>query len=491
MSAVNRAGGLGALGALLLACLLGAAIVKVDAIPASTYAFTIGLIGFATLGPLLIWRFARRGDAFALLPCLTGFFLLEFAAGGVFYRHPRTDSVLLDLNRVYDAQSMSVALLIAFGAWLLIVAGYYATPALKRGKKPKVNGNVLLVAGCLWTVGVLARVVMYQRGWYFHIGDVQASQSAARNLVVIVASLPLVATAMVGYRYYRGAASRALYWEMITVEVVWAVPSGERSRLIALGLLLLVVRYYSPMPVRRGPVVAGVLVAVLVVFPFGAAYREGDGTTTGYQADPVTGVATAASALSASYLAEPVDAAAGGADQALRRFAGITSLAVMVKEGPDRYPVEPDYAVRAYASAFVPRALMPGKADPSRIANDFGVEYGIIRRGNPSAVAMTQIGDVWGTFGWIGLGVGMLLVGAFVKLADSYFADRRTNVVSIAVYAALLGGFLVGFETSVAVGLLQTCKEGVVFLLAIGAATTVLLALPSPRQAGGVNGASS
>lgn len=89
---------------------------------------------------------------------------------------------------------------------------------------------------------------------------------------------------------------------------------------------------------------------------------------------------------------------------------------------------------------------------------------------------------MWGTFGWIGLGVGMLLVGAFVKLADSYFADRRTNVVSIAVYAALLGGFLVGFETSVAVGLLQTCKEGVVFLLAIAAATAGLLALVSPRS---------
>lgn len=472
------------LGVACAAVALGLLVGLSGSVPTADYGFAVGFLGFVLLAPLVIARFVRQHRALALLPTVSGFFVLEFAVGGLFYRNPRSDSVLLDLAFVYDARAMSIALLLAFGGWLLLLVGYaIAAPAtgwFRRLPQPKVRPAAFLpTLMILMAIGWLARAAMFSQGWYFHIGDVPTTQSAARNLVVTLANLPLIAAALLGVQYYRGEASmRWLYWAVIAAEVVWAVPSGERSRLIGLGVLILVVRYYvSPKPIPRVGAVLGVLAAILIVFPFGVAYREGDGTTYGYQEDPVGRMGAAVGALATGYVNEPVSSVTNGVDQTLRRFAGITSLAVMVEQGVGKYPAEPGWALRSYASAVVPRAVFPGKADPSRVANDFGIRYAIIRPGNPSAVAMTQIGDFWGTFGLLGLGVGMVLVGAAIRALDEYFRDLRQNSAALAVYATTLGAFLVSFETTFAVGFLQTLREGLVYLLVLGVTGAVLALL--------------
>ncbi|MBJ7519189.1 MAG: hypothetical protein JHC84_05790 [Solirubrobacteraceae bacterium] len=478
-------------GAIIVAAVLGLVVGLSGSVPTADYGFAVGFLGFVLLAPLVIARFVRRRRALALLPAVSGFFVLEFAIGGLFYRNPRSDSVLLDLAFIYDARAMSIALLLAFGGWLLLLAGYaLATPIaawFRRIPQPTVSPSAFVpTVIVLLLIGWIARAAMFSQGWYFHIGDVPTTQSAARNLVVTLANLPLVAAALLGVQYYRGEASiRWLYWAMIGMEVVWAVPSGERSRLIGLGVLLLVVRYYmSQKPLPRVGVAVGVLAAVLVIFPFGVAYREGDGTTYGYQEDPVGRMGAAVGTLASGYANEPIDSVTNGVDQTLRRFAGITSLAVMVEQGPGKYPAEPGFALRSYASAVVPRAVFPGKADPSRVANDFGVRYRIIRPGNPSAVAMTTLGDFWGTFGLLGLGLGMVLVGGALRGLDEYFRDLRESPAMLAVYATALGAFLVSFETTFAVGFLQTVREGLVYLIVLGSISVAFAVVRSrPRVA--------
>jgi hypothetical protein len=50
-------------------------------------------------------------------------------------------------------------------------------------------------------------------------------------------------------------------------------------------------------------------------------------------------------------------------------------------------------------------------------------------------------------------------LGALRRGVDEYFHDRRMNSLALAIYSTMLGQFLLGLETSVAVGFLKSLKE--------------------------------
>ncbi len=444
--------------------------------PLTTWGYAAGLAGFFVLGPVVIALYARHGEALSLLPAVTGFFLLEFGIGGIFYHRPRLDSVLADLVYTYTSGSVGVAMILAFASWVLVVVGYQAVRALDepiaRLPRPQVNDRVTGVAILLIALGWLARVVLFSRGWYFHVTGEAAAESGLRNIVQVLSSLPLLATAMIGARCYRERPGDAgLFYALIAVETLWAVPSGGRAQLISLGLALLVVRTYaSPkaFPVGRAALFAAF--AMLVVFPLGASYRDIGASSNRYNSDPVGQLSTAASRMLHQYSVDPAKAITEGVDQTVQRFAGITSVAAMANRGTQAYPAEPGEAVVGYAGALVPRALLPSKADTSTLTTDFGYRYGIIRPGTITAVAMTTVGDLWGTFGLAGLFIGMVIMGGLVRALDQYLRERRDNYAVLALYGTVLGSFLLSFETSVAVGFLQTLRSLVIYVIMIGLA---------------------
>ena len=79
----------------------------------------------------MLW-FAHRGNALGPLSLITAFFLLEFVAGGVFYRVPRPDSAVFRIQFAYSGLSMRSVPLMAFAAWLCLVLALLA-PARARG----------------------------------------------------------------------------------------------------------------------------------------------------------------------------------------------------------------------------------------------------------------------------------------------------------------------------------------------------------------------
>lgn len=458
----------------------GIALVELTSVGLSTWGYAVSLVGFFVVAPAVIVRHAYRREWLSPLPAVTGFFILEFAAGAIFYRNPRIDSVLGDLLFAYTPGSIGVALAIAFASWALLVAGYYLSAfidrPLARLPRPRANDIVTGTAIVLFLVGAAARVLMVSNGWYFHISDDAAAQSGLRNVVVVVAGLPLVATAMIGARYYRERrTSPVLFWTLVLEEVAWAGLSGARHRLVALGLMLLVVRTYAS--AKRFPAGRAVLfgvTAVLVIFPLGAAYRNIGASTSNYNDDPVGQLKSASVQMLANYERNPLDAVSNGVEQTLQRFAGVTSLAAIAHRGPADYPARANDALAAYAGAFVPRALLPSKVDASTLTTEFGYRYSIIRPGNTTSVAMTNIGDLWGTFGLGGLAIGMLLIGGVVRGLNVYLKERRENYAILGIYAAILGSFLLSFETSIATGLLQTLRTLVIYVVAVGLASATV-----------------
>lgn len=439
----------------------------------STWGYGVGMVAFWTFGPALIVRYARRHEGLSPLPAVTGFFLLEFAAGAVFYRTPRVDSVLGGFLFAYTPGSLGIALVIAFGAWALLVVGYnvsrFTDEPLSHLPRPHVNDILTGVVVVLIVVGYAARVVMLRNNWYFHITDEVAAASGARNIVMVLSGLPVVAVAMIGARYYRERPHAAfIFWPLVLIEAVWATGSGGRAPLLSLGIMLIVVRAYASQkrfPIARAVVFA--LIAVLVVFPLVAAYRTVDASSNSYNADPIGRMGLVATQMVSQYSQSPGAAVLTGVDETLRRFAGIASLAAIVHRGTSFYPVQPGEALGTYAGALVPRAVLPTKRDASTIGNKFGLRYGVIQPGNTASVTITTIGDLWGTFGWGGLVVGMLILGGVMRALNFYLRERRENYAVLGVYAAMLGSVLLNFETTIASGLLQTLRAFVIYVGAV------------------------
>jgi Flp pilus assembly pilin Flp len=447
----------------------------------TVWGYAAGLIGFFAVGGAVIAHYAKSGLALSPLPMVTGLFILEFAVGGIFYHNPRPDSVLYNLMFAYTSTSLETTVLVAFGAWVLIVVGYFLGGALSRPltsiPRPQVNSTLTGVAVLLLVAGWIARLTMIKNGWYFHITDGRpAAVSGWRNLVVVVAGFPLLATGLIGARYYRERPSdRVLFWALVVTEALWAIPSGERSRLFTLGVFLVILRAYSStrFPLKGALVLA--LIAVLVVFPLGAAYRSSSGTVTGYQSDSIGQLRGAASETIDTYLSEPLAGVEDGLNQTVRRLAGVASVAAMVEQGASRYPSSPDEAAGIYAGAIVPRAVLPTKTDPTKVPVDFGHQYGITVPGNTASVTVTSVGDLWGTFGPAGLVIGMLILGALVRAMATYFRDLRSdNYAVVALYGAILVPFLLAFETTIAVGFLQTLRELAVYVVALAVAGVVV-----------------
>lgn len=479
-------------GAVCLASACGWLATQTSGYDGGPWLWWVAVVAFLVAAPLVIRWFALRREHLTVLPLVSAFFLLEFVAGGLFYRVPRKDSVIIGIYTSYTEAAMQPVMMMAFAAWAMIVAGYVAFGPLARAARslprPSVEDRSLLaVAAILWTVGLLARIQMVRLGYYFHFSadGSEAGGGTLRQIVTISANLPMIATALVAAAYYKGLTTRGVLLALVAVEVAWALPSGERARVIILALALLVVRYYSsPKPFPTRAALIGVAVAVFVIFPFGALYRGAAfGTTASdFQADPVANAKRAATTMLTS---PPHQTARMGVEETLRRFSGTTSIATMIRKGRDLYPTTPDQATATWAGAWVPRTLLPTKSDPSTVANEFGRNYGILFRTiRNSAVAMTTVGDLYGTFGLWPMLLLMGVIGGILRAIAEYFYDLRTNPASLGMYATVIGGLLLGFEATVALGLLQSLRELAVYVVAVYAAiATARFLRPARRPA--------
>lgn len=463
----------------VVACALlgGYAVTQVTLASAGPWLFWLGALLFTGAGVMVIRWFTRRHEQLTPMPLLTGFFLLEFVAGGIFYRAPRTDSVILNLPKAYTAEAMETVMLFALIAWVALLVGYAIAGPMRAARslpRPHIRAHELvLVAALLWLVGVLFRFQMYRLGFYFHYtaDGAAAASGTLRQVVTLGANLPLIATVLIACAYYRGLVARAWLISAVFVEVGWAFPSGERSRLIVLGLALLVTRYYSTQKVfpKRATVIAG-LIAMFVVFPAGAVYRGADIASSSqgssdFQTNPVANLQRTATTLA---LQSPAETIKAGFEETVRRFSGSVSIAAMNRQGLGQYPTEPRDAITSWLGAVIPRTLLPEKADPSTVANEFGREYRMLLPDvRNSSVTVTIIGDLYGTFGFWWLLPLLVGVGIIIRGVAEYFHDLRANPATLAIYATAIGGFLIGFETTLAVGLLQSLREMVVYVFAV------------------------
>lgn len=469
---------------------MGLAVVSGPRLDLITVAFPLLVVAFFAVGTLVIARYVRTGEALSLLPLITGFYLLAFAAGSLYFRFPRTEGgtgALIGFRDTYTPEGLVLALGLALVGWAFFAAGFRAANVMKFCRelpRPRATGNYWLIILGLLVVGWLARLWAITHNLYFRYpaesGEVARGQFD--TLVQITTNVPLVAFGIVFYRSMTIKAYRPWVWILLVVEIAYALPAGERSRFITIGLLIAVCRYYgSPKPFPWRKAGLGALVCILVVFPFGALYRGTTGGAEVYREDPAARIAE----TTEEFLSQrPDEAIRLGYEETVSRFSDVASLAVITTQGRAPYPRTAGETATDWAGAVVPRALLPNKSNPGTIGNEFGLAYGILNYDalGTSSIAMSQVGDLYGSFGWFGITILIALLGAVVRGIDEYFSDRRDNPLTLAIYGTMLGQFILGLETSVAVGLFQGMKEIFVYVVVSGAIVATVDLLTSSHR---------
>jgi hypothetical protein len=124
------------------------------------------------------------------------------------------------------------------------------------------------------------------------------------------------------------------------------------------------------------------------------------------------------------------------------------------------------------AEVFIPRAIFGSKEDPGKFGNYFGRQYGMVySQDKITAIAVTQPGEQYLNFGLIGILFCAPLVGGVYRAISVYFARRRNDPATLALYAGLAWPLVNGHETILAMGLFGVLKVTalyVVLLVLIG-----------------------
>jgi hypothetical protein len=423
-----------------------------------------------------------RRDLFSVFALIAIFYFLAFVVGAIYFHYDY--SAATDHGFWFTSDGLYTALgvgLVGFGALSL---GYVANP-LDRPRKwlprcPSLTREapLLTVVLFLFMVGWMGRAVQIASGDYFHTSVTTTANTGATFLVNTVASVPTFVTALVGAAAYMGwdarheLAWKRAFWGLLAVEAAWYLPSGERARLAGLALAALILMYYArgrKMPWRA--LAVGATLLVFVVFPFVNAYRGQWGNDWSYQESPEKGFQEGVKALTSGDVPATLES---GLRITLSRFGDVGSVGTIVSKGRDLSPRSPGETLSWTLDAVVPRAIAPGKQDPGAFGNEFGRAYGILAPFNTTtSIAISQPGELFLSFGWLGVLAGMAVLGAVFRGLNDYFADRDSEPVTLALYSVAALPLINGLESIVAVGLIGLLKTLFVMMVLIWAANAV------------------
>lgn len=455
----------------------------------------LGVLTFTTLG--VVAYEGRRGDGLSPLSLAALFYLLGYGAGALyFWLSPTpTPDLLEELYYVPSRDELTTAMAFATGAWILFLAGYALNPfraiarVLPRVRESGRIRSVLPIVIPLIVTGWLARISLIESGRYFHRATDEVVATGTSYVTFVLGSLPLLAAAIVGAYHYLGRGPRGstryrnLYWLLMAIEAVWVVPTGSRGQVIGVLMVILVVRYYGAgrgIPRRTALITA--LLVVFAVFPFALNYRN---DAADYRLSPGAALESAAERTFAEGPKRTVDK---GLVATFSRFSDVVSLSEAVRISRSANVRRNGETVRWFAEGFVPRAVLPNKADPGLYGNEFGRNYGFIGSGDfITSIAVTHPGEGYINYGILGVILLMPFVGALYRLLADYLSGRRGDPIVIAIYTALAWPIMSSHETIIANGYAGVVKllvaYSVIIAVIVFVVTTVTARSVTPRPA--------
>jgi hypothetical protein len=439
------------------------------------------LVVTGTAGILLSAALITGRDPFSVFGLIAAFYLLAFVIGAVYFHYDY--SAAEEQGFWFTPAGLTTALGIGLAGFGALTVGYLANPL--RGFRswlpscPTMSREApALTVALLYAIGWMARALQVASGEYFHSSTTATASTGATFFVDSVAAVPTLATALVGAAAYMGWAERhrrawtRTFWGLLAIEAAWYLPSGERARLAGLALATLILMYYARgqrVPWRS--LIVGTLLLGLVVFPLVHYYRGQWGDDWTYQKAPVRAFQEGVNALTTN---DPATTLKLGFTVSLSRLSDVASVATIVSKGRELSPREPGETLSWTLDAVIPRAIAPSKYDPGTFGNEFGRAYTILPHFNfTTAIAISQPGELFVNFGWLGVAIGMAVLGAVFRALNDYFAARASDPAALAIYSISALPLINGLESIMAVGLAGLFKSVFVMLLLLWATTAV------------------
>ncbi|MFO0746571.1 MAG: hypothetical protein U1F43_12995 [Myxococcota bacterium] len=306
----------------------------------------------------------------------------------------------------------------------------------------------------LYVAGYLARVASVVSGQAFHHSIGEREGIEFQFILTVLVNIPVFVSAwfiVVGLRR-RQRVSIGLALVMLTGEVAWGLLTGSRMRMLAPVFAALAATSYLGKPVSLRRLVIAAVVFVTVVFPFVTAYREAynnhlgdvqrDGLDASTVVDSVTAAASSDDDVDLLDDENPLESIA-------ERLHGLTSLGLVLRYTPERH----DYLygvpyLLIVPQVLVPRAIWPDKPPPAQFADIFRMQYWGLEPDSETAVACSQLGDLWANLHLFGIVAGSWFYAAFIAFMFRGLRYGVTNasMFPLVVFSVQLMELLHAFE---------------------------------------------
>lgn len=131
------------------------------------------------------------------------------------------------------------------------------------------------------------------------------------------------------------------------------------------------------------------------------------------------------------------------------RFDGLGVASVIVRDCPSRVPFQGGWSLGYIPLSYVPRIVWPGKPDLAPglwVTAHFGAGPGVF-----SHTGSTWVGELWYSFGWFGVMIGMAVMGIFLRVLhemlfqpEAVIPAQLMSVIVLFTIPPTLGGALIG-----------------------------------------------
>jgi len=415
-----------------------------------------------------VWHIHKTGDVLSLITLAAAFYLFALSIGAVYY----WIAPPLSMYGLFSKSDIVFAVVIAIVAWCFLVAGWIIAPfntfvTVLPSLSSRVGMSTLMLrASPLLLIGWSARVYHIVHGQYFHTTAADYIITNGTTWIIGFAThIPTAVLSLAGATLFlannhkRHSRSVIFFWFFLFVECLWYLPSGSREDIVALVMLGLILLYYGnsrQLPYRA--LLVGSALTVFVIFPFIQVYR---GDNRHYQLNAESSLQTA---LHSFAWQSPKTLITNGISVTFSRFSDITSIVAIVHQGTPKAELGPQKVLLRSVETIIPKAWLSNKTDPGLYGNEFGRRYGFLyERDFVTSIAVSQPGELFLSYRWIGLGIGMVLVGMILSAVDASMKMRNTHVVALALYALTAWPLIQGMETTVAVGLFGLMRTTVLY----------------------------
>lgn len=479
------------LAASLLSLLFFAPVVLAPAY-LQNYYLALLLTGLTVL-PLAVRIATRSLDIFEPIIPISLLIGLAFGLRAMYLAYAPVSILPIAVGLLQFDDFIGSALVLTIAAYGALVFGYYvvggAIPVAplwtRSGRKTwpaRISGPrvaILLGIGALATAAIRATDPDEITG--------------ATNAVGIIAALVQITGCTVALYIATGDSRRWLrltLWLVVVPLVLWqSIALGAKSPALLLFYAVIAARHYARRLIGMPLLAATVVIAVLVVFPAVVVYRvPSESPLSVSSATPTVRELVSRAAAIPPLLARhtPSEYLQLAAESVIARFSGIDAVSLLLKYDVSAELGDPAAYLYIPAAAFIPRVIWPDKPVLER-GTAFGrllLDPSFAGATWRSSFGMFHIGDLFATFGFTGLLVGMCALGCFYRLVYRFLDPRHSSDLGVKfIYIFLLWFMVSGFESDI-----PSIYANVLKSVAIWAVVKAWLNATPTQQAAGPRG---